>query len=147
MPWLLLLAGRGAQVLAQLAKSRAAVGVLLGLLSLNTVFFYLPAELQRRTDFSAMIGPRRQVLDFVQTSLFGPRLVGLPDSALVLTNDWWLYNGALAAFNCPRLPDCSVLFALATTPEDQARLRADYPGRTVLLAAEVAGHVRLVPGP
>jgi 4-amino-4-deoxy-L-arabinose transferase-like glycosyltransferase len=147
MPWLLLLAGRGAQVLAQLAKSRAAVGVLLGLLSLNTVFFYLPAELQRRTDFSAMIGPRRQVLDFVQTSLFGPRLVGLPDSALVLTSDWWLYNGALAAFNCPKLPDCPVLFALATTPEDQARLRADYPGRTVLLAAEVAGHVRLVPGP
>src|SRR5205085_9569379 len=36
MPWLLLLAGRGAQVLANVATSRAAVGVLLGLFSLKT---------------------------------------------------------------------------------------------------------------
>jgi hypothetical protein len=108
---------------------------------------YLPAELQRRTDFSAMLGTRRVSLDFVQTSLFGPRLVGVPDATLVLTNDWWLYNGALAAFNCGRLPDCPVLFALAPTAEDQNRLRAAYPDRTVLLAAENAGHIRLVPSP
>ena len=145
MPWLLLLAGRGAQVLANMAHSRAAVGLVLGVLSLNTVFFYIPAEIQRRTDFSAIVGGRRVSLDFVQTSLFGPRLVGLPDQALVLTNDWWLYNGALATFNCPNLPECPVLFALAPTPEDQNRLRADYPDRTVLLAAESGGHLRLVP--
>jgi len=119
--------------------------LVLGVLSLNSAFFYIPAEVQRRTDFSAMVGGRRVSLDFVQTSLFGPRLVGLPDLALVLTNDWWLYNGALAAFNCPQLPDCPVLFALAPTPDDENRLRADYPDRTVLLAAESGGHLRLVP--
>jgi len=143
MPWLLLLAGRGTQVLATLAHSRLAVGLVLGVLSLNTVFLYVPAEVQRRTDFSGMVGTRRVTLDFVQTSLFGPRLVGVPDPALVLTNDWWLYNADLATLNCPRLPDCSVLFALALTPEDQNRLRSEYPDRTVLLAVDNAGHVRL----
>jgi hypothetical protein len=147
LPWLLILAGRGAQVLASLTRSRLAVGLVLGLLSLNTIFLYLPAEVQRRVDFSGMLGTRRVSLDFVQTSIFGPRLVGVPDPALVITNDWWLYNAALAALNCPKLPDCPVLFALAFTPEDQDRLRTDYPNRTVLLAVDTAAHVRLVPFP
>ncbi len=145
MPWLLLLAGRGAQVLATLAHSRVAVGLVLAVLSLNTVFLYVPAEVQRRTDFSGMVGTRRLSLDFVQTSLLGPRLVGLPDRALILTNDWWLYNAALAPFNCPKLPDCPVLFALASTPDDQSRLRDDYPDRSVLLAVDIGGHIRLAP--
>ncbi len=145
MPWLLLLAGRGAQVLATLARSRLAVGLVLSVLSLNTVFFYLPAEVQRRTDFVAMAANRRVSLDFVQTSLSGPRLVGVPDPALVMTDDWWLYNAALAALNCPRLPDCPVLFALAPTPEDQNRLHAQYPDRALLRTVDNSGHIRLIP--
>jgi hypothetical protein len=145
MPWLLLLAGRGAQVLATLARSRRAVGLVLGALSLNTVLFYVPAEIQRRTDFSGMVGNRRVSLDFVQPSLFGPRLVGVPGPALVLTDDWWLYNAGLAALNCPRLPNCSALFALALSPEDQQRLRVEYPDRSVFRTADSAGHIRLDP--
>ena len=145
MPWLLLLAGRGAQVLADLARSRLAAGLVLGALSLNTLFFYIPAELQRRADFSAMVGTRRISLDFVQTSLFGPRLVGVQAPALVLTDDWWLYNTALAALNCPRLPDCAIVFGLAVSPDDQRRLVAAYPDRTVLRTLDDAGHIRLAP--
>src|SRR6185295_2835047 len=59
MPWLLLLAGRGAQVLAQLAQRRGAAFAVLGALSLNTLLFYLPSEIQRRADFSAMPGQRK----------------------------------------------------------------------------------------
>jgi hypothetical protein len=145
MPWLLLLAGRGAQVLASLANSRVAVATALGLLSLNTLFFYLPAEIQRRTDFSGMPGGRQIRLAFVQTGAFGPHLEGVPGPSLVLTDDWWLYNAALVALNCPRLPDCPVLFALPTNAEDVDRLRAQYPGRTLLRAEQNGGTVVLRP--
>jgi hypothetical protein len=144
MPWLLLLAGRGAQVLAQVARSRAAAAVVLGLLSLNSLFFYLPAEIHRRTDFSAMPGGRKVSLGFVRTSIFGPRLVGLPNPGLVVTDDWWLYNTSLVALNCARLPDCHVLFALATSPRDLDTLRAQFPDRTVLRTIDRAGRIDVV---
>jgi hypothetical protein len=147
MPWLLLLAGRGAQVVAHVARSRLAVGVVLGLLSLNSVLFYLPAELQRRTDLSGMPGGRTVNLGFVQTSLLGPNVTGVPTPSLVVTNDWWLYNTALAALNCPRFPECDVLFALATTPNDVNTLRSYYPGRAVLRTVSNGSRVDLVPQP
>jgi hypothetical protein len=143
LPWLLLLAGRGAQVLAQNARSWAAVVVVLGLLSLNTLFFYLPHEVQRRTDFSGLPAGRRINLTFVQTGLFGPQLVDVPASSLVVTDDWWLYSASLAALNCGQLPDCAVLFALATTPEDLSRLRAAYPDRQVVHTVDRAGRIEL----
>ncbi len=145
MPWLLLLAGRGAQVLARLAGSRAAAGVVLGVLSLNTLLFYLPSEVQRRTNFSAMPGERKVTLGFVQNSVFGPQLVGLPNPALVVTDDWWLYNAALATLNCPRVPDCGVLFALASTPNDLNVLRAQFPDRPVLRTFDRGGRIEVVP--
>jgi hypothetical protein len=145
LPWLLLLAGRGAQVMARLARSRAAVGVILGLLSLNTLLFYLPLEFQRRTDLSGMYGGRTVSLGFVQPGVFGPHLTDVPSPALVLTDDWWLFNTALAPLNCARLPDCPVLFALATNAEDTNLLRDAYPGRLVLRARDNAGRVDLAP--
>jgi hypothetical protein len=146
LPWLLLLAGRGAQALARFARSRgAAVGVL-GVLSLNTLLFYVPAELQRRADLSGLPGGQTVRLGFVDTSLLGPRLSGgVPNPSLVVTDDWWLFNTSLAALNCPRLPDCGVLFALATTPQDIRALQAQYPGRSLLRAVDDAGRVGLVP--
>jgi hypothetical protein len=143
VPWLLLLAGRGAQVLAQIVRSWAAVVVVLGLLSLNTVLFYLPLEVQRRADFSGLPADRRVSLTFVQTGIFGPHLVDIPNPALAVTDDWWLYNTSLAALNCGRLPDCPVLFALATTPGDLGRLRAAYPDRQVVRVVDDAGRIEL----
>lgn len=145
VPWLLLLAGRGAQVLAGLIRSRVAVGVVLGLLSLNTLLFYVPLEVQRRADLSGMPGGRRVDLSFVQTGLLGPRLQGVPEHTLVVTSDWWLYNTALAALNCPRLPECDVLFALAGNADDERRLLEQFPDRTVLRTITTGDTVDLLP--
>jgi hypothetical protein len=113
-------------------------------LSLNTLFFYVPFELQRRADLSGLPGGRRVTLSFVQSSLFGPHLVDVPEHSLVVTDDWWLYNTALAALNCGRLPDCSVIFALAPTPGDLQRLEDQFSDRHVLRAVYNAGRIDLV---
>jgi hypothetical protein len=145
VPWLLLLAGRGAQRMAQVAGSRVAVGVVLGVLSLHTLLFYLPAELARRVDFSAFPDARPISLAFVRVGLLGPRLENVPAPSLILTGDWWLFNTALAPLNCPSVPDCPALFALATTPQDATRLRATYPGRIALRAVDHDGRIDLEP--
>jgi len=143
MPWLLLLAGRGAQTLAQVARSRLAAIAVLGLLTLNTLLFYLPSELQRRADLSGLPGGTRLNLTFVQSSLLGAQLVGLPTPALVVTDDWWVFNTSLAALNCARLPDCGVVFALAQRPQTLTALRAEYPDRLMLRAVHVGDSVIL----
>lgn len=145
MPWLLLLAGRGAQVLAQLAQRRGAAFAVLGALSLNTLLFYLPAEIQRRADFSALPNQRKVVLGFVHPGIFGADLDPLPEPSLIVTDDWWLYNAALAALNCPRLPDCPVLFAFAGTPTDVSFLHSQFPDRVVLRAIDRETRVELYP--
>jgi hypothetical protein len=145
MPWLLLLGARGAQVLGQLAASRLAPAVLLAALSLNTLVFYTPAEIARRVDLSGLPGGVKLELGFVRPSLLGPRLEGVPSQSLVVTSDWWIYNAALAPLNCPRLPACDVLFALATTPADADRLHGQYPDRTLLRAVDTGGTLEVVP--
>jgi len=69
----------------------------------------------------------------------------VPGQSLVLTDDWWVFNTSLVALNCPRVPDCDVLFALATTSEDANRLHQEYPARRLLRAADNAGHIEIVP--
>jgi hypothetical protein len=145
MPWLLLLAGRGVQILARVARSRVAGMAVLGLLMLNTLLFYVPGELQRRADLSGLPGGVRLRLSFVQSSLVGPQLTGLPTPSLVVTDDWWLFNTSLAALNCPRLPDCGVLFALAPTARSAFALRAEFPDRVLLHAVRVGDSVSLTP--
>jgi hypothetical protein len=145
MPWLLLLAARGASTLASAARGWLAPIVLLGALSLNTFLFYLPAELDRRQDMSGLPGAPPLVLDFVQTTLFGPKVVGLPQQSLIVTSDWWIYNSTLAALNCPQLPNCPVTFALASTPDAIASLRAQYPERTLLRAQRDGDRLTVVP--
>jgi hypothetical protein len=143
MPWLLLLAGRGVQTLAQLARSRLAAAVVVLVLMLNTLLSYVPSELQRRVDLSGLPGGAPLQLTFVQSSLLGPRLEGVPTPALVVTDDWWLFNTSLVALNCPRLPDCGVVFALAPTPQIVNALRAQFPDRTLLRAVRVGNLVTL----
>jgi hypothetical protein len=117
--------------------------VLLAALSVNTFGFYLPAELARRADMSGLPGAPSLAVDFVAASPSGPRLPDVPDGSLVLTNDWWLFNSTLAALNCPRVPDCPVLFALAPTPADEARLRSQFPSRTPLRVDNNDGQLTL----
>jgi hypothetical protein len=105
----------------------------------------MPAELARRTDFSGLSDGSRLALAFVEPTLFGPRVVGVPPGTLVLTDDWWVYNAALAALNCPRLSDCPVLFGLAPNSAEVDRLRAEFPDRTLMRAVEDDGTVTVVP--
>jgi hypothetical protein len=144
-PWLLLLAGRGVQTLAQVARSRIAALIVVGLLMLNTLLFYLPAGLQRRADLSGLPGGSRLELTFVQSSLLGPQLVGVPAPALVVTDDWWLFNTSLATLNCPHLPECGVVFALALSQRTLSALQSEYPDRLLLHAVRVGESVTLVP--
>jgi hypothetical protein len=146
LPWLLLLAGRGVQSLAEVARgSRLAAALVVGPLCVYGLLFYLPAELARRADYSGLPDGRPAVVSFVEPTVFGPRLVGLPDHALVLTDDWWLFNAALAALNCPSVPDCPVLFALATTDGDRQLLARTYPGRQVLRVVDTNGTLTVAP--
>ncbi len=145
LPWLLLLGGRGLVVLGDVTRSRVATTIAVVLLSLNAVAFYVPTAIQRRTDFSAIPDTVRNDLAFVGVGVFGARLDAVPTPSLIVTNDWWLFNTSLAALNCPRVPDCAALFALATTPEDTARLRQAYPGRVALRAVQHDGRVDLEP--
>ena len=87
----------------------------------------------------------KYTLSFVRVGLTGPRLDNVPSPSLVLTADWWIFNTGLVALNCPTVPDCPVLFALATNAEDAARLRAAYPGRTALQAVNHDGRIDLEP--
>ena len=145
VPWLLLLAGRGAGMVCELAGTRLAVMAVLLALSLHTLVFYLPAELERRIDFSGWPDGQRIRLGFVAPSPLGPRLTTVSSPTLVLTNDWWLFNAALSSLNCPRVPDCLVTFALAPTPADAERLQQLYPGRMLLHAVNHGGTVELEP--
>ena len=146
VPYMLLLAGRGVQVLAQVARSRVAAGVVVAVLCVYALGFYLPLEVQRRADLSGQPNSRRATLTFVQSTVLGPTVRVPQTPALVITDDWWLFNTALAPLNCPRLPDCDVLFALATTPADAARLRLQFPNRAAFRAVDSQGQVSLVPG-
>jgi hypothetical protein len=146
MPWLLLLGARGVQGLAAVAGSWVVAGVLVTVLTLNTVLFYTPAELDRRTDLSGAAGGLPLSLGFVRTSLVGPQISGVPAGALVVTDDWWLFNTALAALNCPEVPRCDVLFALALNPAEVDQLRAQFPERTLMRSVETnSGRVDIQP--
>lgn len=145
LPWLLLLAGRGAQVLWTVARSRAAVGLIGAALAAHTLFFYVPNEVARRIDFSADPGEPRTRLAFVTPGLFGARVSVPSRPALVLTDSWWLYNTSLAALNCGRVTECDVIFALAPSPADAQTLMAAYPGRATWRTRTSGGRVDLVP--
>jgi 4-amino-4-deoxy-L-arabinose transferase-like glycosyltransferase len=160
LPFMLLLAARGLQVAAHSAvrlgssvfAARAGVLASVALLSLNTGLFYLPREVARRSDFAALPGAQPLALAFVQASTLGPRLTNVPTPALVLVNDWWLYNAVVAPLNCPdmdaeALPRCPVIFALAQSATGARDLRGQYPGRTVLRAVAVHNTLDLVPDP
>jgi hypothetical protein len=145
MPWVLLLAGRGVQTLAKVACSRPAATAVVLVLMLNSVFFYVPAELERRTDMSGLPDGVPLTVGFVRPTLFGPQLSGIPDQSLVVTSEWWIYNTALAPLNCPTIPRCNVVFALAPTDADVDRLHSQYPDRTVLRAVVTEGTVNIAP--
>jgi 4-amino-4-deoxy-L-arabinose transferase-like glycosyltransferase len=156
LPLIVLLAVRGLQVLTETlragglpsASARAAVVGVVVLLSLNTLFFYDPHLVARRTDYFAMDRNRGVALPFVENTLFGPRLTGFTGPSLVLVPDEVAYK-TLSALNCrlldrQHIQDCPVLFASAGTG-DASKLAQAYPGRALFVARVADGAVSIEP--
>jgi hypothetical protein len=145
LPFILLLAARGVDSLVSTCHSlgvprvAAQCGVLavVGLLTFNTVLFYYPHLVERRTDYFAIDHNWGVSIPFVTTSLLGPRLTGFDGPTLVLVPDDVVYK-TLSALNCPfldsdHIQSCQVLFVWAGHDQEPQLVQA-YPGRAVLTA-------------
>jgi hypothetical protein len=156
----LLLAARGVQVLGDVARRAGARPGVAGLaaalpvvaMTLYATLYYLPRQVERRTQYVAYPFGLRFDLPFVATSVRGPEMTGVDAPALVLTRDWWTFSTMLAPLNCAaldaaRIDVCPVLFAVAATDEDAALLKQQYAesGRRVYWARPGSGVLRLEP--
>ncbi|HEU5349870.1 MAG TPA: hypothetical protein VFU63_14775, partial [Ktedonobacterales bacterium] len=139
LPFLLLLTARGVTALAatlvrigQLFGTARptrplALGVsgvlLLALLACN-LFYYSPRQAQLYHDYTGL--PAAMKVDARTIYSFRPR------QAIVLTNNWYIYNYLLWPLNDPELRG-ETLYAYAPVPNDLQRLRAEYPNRTLYM--------------
>ncbi|HET8906656.1 MAG TPA: glycosyltransferase family 39 protein [Ktedonobacterales bacterium] len=143
LPFLLLLTARGItglaatltgimRALGQKGMSRrlavAASGLLLaGLLACN-LFYYSPRQAHLYQDYTGL--PATITVD--ARAFYGFH----PQNAIVLTNNWYIYNYILWPLNDPTLRGATV-YAYAPVPDAVQRLHREYPGR-VLYMAQVA---------
>jgi hypothetical protein len=139
LPFLLLLTARGLTALptiltavwtravpalptagfARIAQSVVAA-VLLALLLCNLVY-YMPRQLALHTDFTGL--PAAMPVKVTQIYDYHP------GHAVVVTDNWFVYNYILWPLNDPDLRGAT-LYAYAPSPGDVATLRALYPDRT-----------------
>lgn len=113
--------------------SRWTVGGLLALLMLCNLGFYVPRQIALYQNFSGL--PASQPVDVA--AIYATHL----HHALVVTDDWLVYNYVLWPLNDPDLRG-DMLYALARGPADEAQLRTEYPNRTLYsLTIDVGGHV------
>ena len=146
LPFLLLLTARGVTSLAavlgrvgRVAGSRGAArqvglavaGVLLVALVACNLFYYLPRQAQIYRGFTGL--PVAMKVDARALYAFHP-----PQQAIVVTNNWYIYNYILWPLNDPALQD-QTLYAYAPTPDVLQRLRAEYPHRALYMAQVAPG--------
>jgi hypothetical protein len=156
LPYLLPLAARGLVCMGRTARrlgfsagvAGLSVAIVTGLLTVNTLAYYLPHAVDRRANYLSMVSRPGLALPFVQTTLQGPQLVGFDGPTLVLVPNSELYK-TLSALNCPLLdPEniqkCPVLF-VGAGKDRAAELSQAYPGRTVLVATPGDRSVSVVP--
>lgn len=141
LPFLLLLTARGVGGLATfLSRVGRALGgarvtrrlglavagaLLLALVACN-LFYYSPRQAQIYQGFTGL--PASMKVDTQTLYAFNPQR-----QAIVVTNDWFIYNYILWPLNDPALQGAT-LYAYAPTPDVVQRLHAAYPGRTLFLA-------------
>lgn len=139
LPFLLLLTARGVTGLAatlarigrflgvaRLTRSLALGGagvLLLALLACN-LFYYSPRQAQLYRNYTGL--PASMHVDAPTIYAFQPK------QAIVLTNNWYIYNYILWPLNDPDLRD-ETLYAYAPTPQVVQRLRAEYPNRALYM--------------
>jgi hypothetical protein len=140
LPFLLLLTARGVtglvaaltrivRALGPNGMSRryavAASGLLLaGLLACN-LFYYSPRQAHLYQDYTGL--PASIKVD--ARALYGFH----PQNAIVLTNDWYIYNYILWPLNDPALRGATV-YAYVPAPDAVQRLHREYPGRALYMA-------------
>jgi hypothetical protein len=103
----------------------AATGLLVGFLVCYNLIAYLPARLG---DMNGLYGIRRSMFEPFQTRM---ALSNTP--ALVIVhyyNEWTEYGGLLELQNAELTSP--FIFALSRSPDQDARLAADYPDRRIL---------------
>lgn len=113
--------------------SRGLVGlVLLALLACNLVYF-MPRQLELHTNFTGL--PSYKPLDTQVVYAFHP------DSAVIVTDSWSIYNYVLWPLNDPDLHG-STIYAYAPNTDVLAQVRAIYPTRTFYtMSVAPDGHV------
>jgi hypothetical protein len=143
LPFLLLLTARGvtglATTLTRVGRLFGAVrptrplalgvasALLIVLIACN-LFYYSPRQAQIYQSYTGL--PISMKVDAATLYRFHP------SQAIVLTNNWYIYNYILWPLNDPNLAG-ETLYAYAPSPEVLEQLHATYPGRTLYMA-EVA---------
>jgi hypothetical protein len=106
--------------------ARYVVGALLVALITCNVAFYLPRQLQLYAGYSGLPVSMPVQLSTVVTFH--------PPNAIIVTDNWYLYNYLLWPLNDPTLSG-STLRAFASSTADVQALRAQYPTRAIYLLA------------
>ena len=140
LPFLLLLTARGVTGLATtlsrigqtlsgaLATQKvglAVAGILLLALVACNLFYYTPRQAQLYHEYTGL--PASMKVDARALYAFHP------PQAIVVTNDWFIYNYILWPLNDPALHG-ETLYAYAPTPDVLQRLHREYPQRALYLA-------------
>src|SRR5262249_4020346 len=117
--------------LTRLAQS--AVGAVLLVLVLCNALYYMPRQLALHTNFSGL--PASEAVHV--TTIYSYH----PNNAVIVTNDWFIYNYILWPLNDPNLRG-PTLYAYAATPDDLSALIAAYPNRAIYqLSVNASGDV------
>lgn len=140
VPWLADTAHR-LPTLATAARAhvtaRMLVGITIAVLLACTMIYYLPRQLAIYANFTGL--PAYEPVDAITLYAFHP------SSAIVVTDNWYVYNYMLWPLNDPNLTG-PTLYAYAPSPSDTARLQAEYPTRTLyVVAVDPAGRVTFTP--
>ena len=140
LPFLLLLTARGvtglAAVLARAGRALGALrpmrtlamgvaGALLITLIACNLFYYSPRQAQIFQGYTGL--PASMKVD--AATLYGFH----PSQAIVLTNNWYIYNYILWPLNDPALHD-ETLYAYAPSPDVVQQLHAAYPNRALYMS-------------
>ncbi len=110
----------GMSASAAVLGGRAAVGAGLAVLLACNVGYYLPRQIQMYHDFTG--------LPVAQPVRLAPLIGYHPTNAIVVTDDWFVYNYIFWPLNDPDLR-ASTIWAFAASKPDRDALRAAFPGR------------------
>lgn len=154
LPFLLLLTARGLTGLAHALTAlwtrllplwsnrglprlvQGTVAAVLVVLVLCNLLYYIPRQLALHMNFTGL--PTSEPVNV--TAIYDYH----PANAVIVTNDWFIYNYILWPLNDPDLRG-TTLYAYASSPDDLAALVGAYPNRTLYqLSVSASGDVSYI---